>query len=79
MSLIEGESNPIQQISPSSNWDGLEFLEYSVDMDINKIRYAKRWDKRCHKMESRKFYVATLINILLRCFQTVCYLIYRSL
>ena len=55
MSLIEGESNPIQQISPSSSWDGLEFLEYSVDMDINKIRYTKRWIKDVIKWSPENF------------------------
>lgn len=57
MGLIEGESNPVQQISLSSNWDGLEFLEYSVDMDVNKIRYTKRWNKMGSK--HRIIYVAT--------------------
>lgn len=38
MSLIEAEVNLIKQISPSSNWDGLECSEYIivVNMDFNK-------------------------------------------
>lgn len=59
MSLIEGESNPIGKISPSRNWDGLEFFEYSVDMDVSKIRYTKRWNGRWNEMRSSNFHVAT--------------------
>lgn len=41
MSLIEGETNPTQQISRSSSWEGLGFLEYSVDMDVIKSDIPK--------------------------------------